>query len=262
MIKLNPLVSIIVNCHNGEKYLKDCIKSILNQSYKNFEIIFFNNFSNDNSIKIINKFKDKRIKVFNSKTLLSLPFARNKAIRKSKGEYIAILDTDDLSMKNRIQKQVSFMNKNQEYGLISANCNFINSNGSLIKKTKIPSDFNSIMKKIYWSYPFNNPLLFFRRKQLAQVGNYPTKYKFINDYVLVHKISNISKVGNLPEVLGCYRVHNDSLTYRYSIKMEIEHFKFLVKLFFKKNNKTKYLTFFYTFKCAVRLNFKLLKLYN
>ena len=65
-------------------------------------------------------------------------------------------------MKNRIQKQVSFMNKNQEYGLISANCNFINSNGSLIK-TKIPSDFNSIMKKIYWSYPFNNPLLFFRR---------------------------------------------------------------------------------------------------
>ena len=65
-------------------------------------------------------------------------------------------------MKNRIQKQVSFMNKNQEYGLISANCNFINSNGSLIKKTKIPSDFNSIMKKIYWSYPFNN-FLFFRR---------------------------------------------------------------------------------------------------
>ena len=97
---------------------------------------------------------------------------------------------------------------------------------------------------------------------MAQVGNYPTKYKFINDYVLVHKISNISKVGNLPEVLGCYRVHNDSLTYRYSIKMEIEHFKFLVKLFFEKNNKTKYLTFFYTFKCAVRLTFKLLKLYN
>ena len=61
-----PLISVIINCHNGQKYLKSCIKSILNQDYNNFEIIFWNNFSTDKSEEIIKKFKDKRIRIFSS----------------------------------------------------------------------------------------------------------------------------------------------------------------------------------------------------
>ena len=63
----NPLVSVIINCHNGEKFLKNCIKSVLNQSYRNFEIIFWDNRSTDNSYKIAKSFKDKRIKISNQK---------------------------------------------------------------------------------------------------------------------------------------------------------------------------------------------------
>ena len=66
-----PLISVIVNCHNGEKYLAQCIRSILNQSFKNFEIIFWDNISNDNSNKIINKFNDKRIRKFKSNFFLT-----------------------------------------------------------------------------------------------------------------------------------------------------------------------------------------------
>ena len=95
MKKPKPLVSIVVNCHNGEKYLKDCINSAFNQSYKNWEIIFWNNCSSDNSLDIIKNYKNKKIKKFYSKKLLKLYKARNLAIQKAKGKYIAFLDVDD-----------------------------------------------------------------------------------------------------------------------------------------------------------------------
>ena len=84
-----PLVSIIMNCHNGEKYLKESLRSIFNQKYKNWELIFWDNYSSDNSRKIIKKFKDKRIRYFYSKKFNSLYNSRNLAIGKAKGKYIS-----------------------------------------------------------------------------------------------------------------------------------------------------------------------------
>ena len=92
---MKTLISIIVNCYNGEKYLKDTIQSVLNQKYQNWEMIFWDNQSNDNSKKIINKYNDNRIKYFYSNKKLPLYAARNEAIKKSSGELIAFLDTDD-----------------------------------------------------------------------------------------------------------------------------------------------------------------------
>ena len=89
------LISIIMNCHNGEKYLKQSIESILNQNYKNWELIFFDNQSTDNSISIIEQFKDERIKIFRSNEKLSLYNARNEAIKYTNGNLISFLDTDD-----------------------------------------------------------------------------------------------------------------------------------------------------------------------
>ena len=117
-----PKVSVIVNCHNGEKYLKECIKSIINQTYKNLEIIFYENFSNDKSVLIVRKFKDKRIKIFRSKSFLSLYDARNKAINFSTGKYIAFLDTDDWWLKNKIKKKINFLKKNDEFKIICTRC--------------------------------------------------------------------------------------------------------------------------------------------
>ncbi|MEC7100177.1 MAG: glycosyltransferase family A protein, partial [Pseudomonadota bacterium] len=96
-LKKTPLISILVNCYNGEKFLYYAIKSILDQSYKNWEIIFFDNKSSDNSLDIIKKFKNKKIKIFINKTknIFSLYKARNLALKKTKGDLIAFLDTDD-----------------------------------------------------------------------------------------------------------------------------------------------------------------------
>ena len=83
-----PLVSVIVNCFNGEQYLNQCIQSIINQTYKNLEIIFWDNNSADESLKIVSQFVDKRIKVFKTNKKLDLGTSRNKAIQKSSGDLI------------------------------------------------------------------------------------------------------------------------------------------------------------------------------
>ena len=96
------LISVIVNCYNGEKFINRCIKSILDQSYQNFEIIFWDNNSNDKTFQIIKKFDDKRIKYFKSKKFTKLYEARNLALKKTRGEYISFLDIDDTWEKDKL----------------------------------------------------------------------------------------------------------------------------------------------------------------
>ena len=104
-----PLVSIIVNCFNGEKYLRDALQSVLKQTYKNWELIFWDNKSFDNSKKVFLEFLDDRFKYFISEKHTTLYEARNNAIKQSKGEVIALLDVDDWWIDNRrLEKQVDF----------------------------------------------------------------------------------------------------------------------------------------------------------
>ena len=112
MAELNkPLVSVIVNCRNGEEFLETSINSILNQSYKNFEIIFFDNNSTDQSLEIIKKINSEKIKIYQSKKLLKLYNARNLAISKSRGKYITFLDVDDSWEVSKLEKQIEIIKK-------------------------------------------------------------------------------------------------------------------------------------------------------
>ena len=120
-MKKQPLVSVIINCLNGEKYLYKAIKSVLNQNYKNWEIVFFDNNSLDKSFSILKKFKDKRIKYFKSKKTYTLYKARNLAIQKSKGKFISFLDVDDWWEKNKLNKQVKFFLENPNTDVLYSN---------------------------------------------------------------------------------------------------------------------------------------------
>ena len=102
---MQSLISVIVNYHNGEKYLERCIKSIINQEYKNFEIIAWDNASTDNSKKIIEKFKEEKIRYFRHPTKENLYKARNRAIEKSSGQLIAFLDSDDWWEENYLSSR-------------------------------------------------------------------------------------------------------------------------------------------------------------
>ena len=109
-MKKKPLVSIIMNCFNGEKYLIDSLKSVRDQNYKNWELIFWDNKSIDQSKYLFKKFKDKRFKYYYAKKFTNLYTARNLAIKKAKGEIITFLDVDDLWLPDKLLKQVKYLN--------------------------------------------------------------------------------------------------------------------------------------------------------
>ena len=115
--KLRPLVSIIMNCYNGEKFLNESLNSIFSQSYENWELIFWDNISTDDSLNIVKKFSDKRIKHYQSDKFEKLYKARNLAIAKASGEYICFLDVDDIWEKFFIEKHLT--------KILELNCNII-----------------------------------------------------------------------------------------------------------------------------------------
>ena len=119
--KNSPIVSVIMNCHNGEKYLEESLQSVLNQSYRNWELIFFDNASTDKSKDIFNKLKESRFKYFYNKKKINLYKARNLAISKTKGDFIAFIDVDDWWEKNNLaRRKLFFLNK--EYAFSYSNC--------------------------------------------------------------------------------------------------------------------------------------------
>ena len=109
-------VSIIVNCHNGETYLKNALSSLINQTHKNWEVVFWDNNSSDNSKKIFEKFNDKRFKYFFSKKKNTLYKARKLALSKTRGEFISFLDVDDWWLPKKLETQlIKFKNKSIDF---------------------------------------------------------------------------------------------------------------------------------------------------
>ena len=118
MINQQPLVSVIINCFNGEKYLEEALKSVYNQSYTNWEIIFWDNQSTDKSSKILEKNNHPKIRYFYAKEFSELGEARELAFKKSRGEWISFLDCDDIWMPNKLSEQIKIINENKSnYGL-------------------------------------------------------------------------------------------------------------------------------------------------
>jgi glycosyltransferase involved in cell wall biosynthesis len=116
-----PLVSVVINCYNGEEFLKEAIDSVVIQDYKNWEIIFWDNCSTDKSAEIVKSYNDSRIRYFRGNKHVLLGEARNYAIEKASGDFIAFLDADDVWMPNKLSAQIKILNKFPEIGLVYSN---------------------------------------------------------------------------------------------------------------------------------------------
>ena len=114
--ELNPKITVVMPVYNGEKYLDTAIKSILNQTFTNFEFVIVDDASTDSSARIINSYKDKRIKLIQNNVNLGIPTTRNKCLQESSGEYIAVLDCDDYAYPSRLAEQFEFMENNPDFG--------------------------------------------------------------------------------------------------------------------------------------------------
>ena len=210
------LVSIIMNCHNGEKFLSESLKSVLNQTYRNWEIIFFDNVSNDSSKEILKKFNDKRIKYFRTNELLDLYNARNLAIEKCNGDYISFLDTDDLWVPDKLDKQLNFIKQNKQFKIVYSNYYVLNDKKKkkFVKhKMQLPS--GSITQKLldYYSLGIATVLL---EKSIFKKFKFNDIYNIIGDFDFFIKLSQKFKIGSIQEPLAFYRLHENNFSVKRS----------------------------------------------
>lgn len=223
-----PLVSVIMNCYNGETYLFDAIKSILDQTYKNFEIIFWDNQSKDNSATIFKSFKDKRLKYYYAKKHTSLYKARNLAIQKSKGKFIAFLDTDDIWVKDKLNLQIKKF-RNKKIGLVYANyCTLNQATGfkAIAYKKELPEGI--IYRKLLKNYFLGIGTAIVRKEIFMKKNNFDENLNIIGDFDFFTRISKSTYFAKIQDPLLIYRIHKNSFSNK-NYQMYINEFKLWLK---------------------------------
>ena len=205
-----PLVSIIMSTLNTkEEYLKQAVNSILNQTYSNFEFIIIVDGGEDD--KILEEFKDNRIKIIKHKNSEGLTKSLNEAIEICQGKYIARMDSDDISLKNRIKIQVKYMEKRTE---IDMTATFYKEFG---KKTKTVIEcFNKpkqIDSKLFYTNMISHPSIMFKRDFLIKNNiKYNERYIYSQDFELWTRISKIGNITIIPKFGLAYRIHDNQIS--------------------------------------------------
>jgi glycosyltransferase involved in cell wall biosynthesis len=214
-----PRVSVLMPVYNGDKYLRETIDSVLNQTYKDFEFIVIDDGSTDNSLKIIESFDDERIKLI-KQNHGKIVKALNGGLEIAKGEYIIRVDADDVSLPERFSTLVDYLDKNPETTICGSWANVIDENGKYLREMTYPPVENSDIKKFILSHcPFIHPSVIFRKKDIEEIGGY-RKYE-LEDYELWTRILKKFKGHNIPEKLINYRVHSKSMTENDKLKRKL-----------------------------------------
>ena len=207
------LVSVIINSYNGADFLSKSIHSVLNQTYKNLEIIFWDNASYDDSKKILKTIIDPRLKVYYSKTFEKLYSAKNKAVKLSKGDYLAFLDVDDWWEENKLKFQIQEM--------VNKNCDISCTNYWIVnerKKKKYPAFKKEIISKNYFDYAIKkyfigmSTLIIKKNVYDSLDYGFDSSFEIIGDYDLVLRILKKHQLCYLNQKLGSYRWHSNNLS--------------------------------------------------
>lgn len=211
-----PLVSVIMNCLNGERYLRQAIDSVYAQSYSNWEIIFWDNASCDGSAEIALAYGDGRLRYFRGETTVPLGHARNLAIKQSRGELIAFLDCDDLWLPGKLALQVPLFLVDSEVGLVYSDTYFFNETGlqKRLYADKRPyrgNRFGDLLNR----YLVSLETAVVRKSALESLDHwFDERFQMIEEYDLFVRVGLDWKIDFVPDVLAQWRVHGQSLSWK------------------------------------------------
>lgn len=199
-------VSVIIPTHNSEKYILECINSVINQTYKNLEIIIIDDKSTDDSVKLIKSIKDKRIKLIELERNSGAAITRNKGIEASTGDYICFLDSDDYWKLKKIEKQVKYI---KDKAFIYSEYLYLRKNRTHIAHVPKSLTYNQLLKN---SAIFTSTVML-NMEYLTKEDIYMPNMRIGQDYGAWYKIiKKVKKAYGMQEVLSIYRVGNKSLS--------------------------------------------------
>lgn len=205
-------ISVIMSVYNGQEHLRESIKSILSQIYKNFEFLIIDDASTDNSLKIIKKYakKDKRIKIIKNKENIGLTKSLNNAIKQAKGKYIARQDADDFSEKNRLELQLKFLEKNKYIFLCGTGFSVVNEKSNVIGKIGEKLKPHEIEKRLRKMNCICHGSIMFRNDKNTF---YREKFFYSQDYDLyLMLLSHGKKLASMKKEIYNHRISDSAVS--------------------------------------------------
>ena len=225
----NDLVSIIMPNYNCEKYIEETVNSVLNQTYQNWELLIVDDCSSDNSLEILKRFEqnDNRIKVYVNETNKGAAYSRNLALREAKGKWIAFLDSDDLWVPEKLEKQIDFM-KNNNYSFSYTSYEHIDENSNSLGIRVVGP--KKVTKRKMFHYCYLGCLTVMYDAETVGVIQINEKIgNGRNDYAIWLKVCKFANCYYLSDVLSKYRIRKNSLSHRSLkklIRFQYELFKY------------------------------------
>lgn len=206
--------------YNGGRFLREAIESCLNQTYTNLELIIIDDGSLDNSLEIIKSFEDKRIRLIINEANKGQSYSRNKGIKESSGEYIAVMDADDVAYLDRIEKQVNFLLGNKNISIIGSFVSIIDEQSKIIKTRRLPVANDDIKVDLIFNCPLVHSSVMWRKCDFEYYDlSYSLDFVYAQDMELWSRVMFYLNFSNIPEPLVYSRFRNkDSITSRFPEK--------------------------------------------
>lgn len=208
----DPKVTVIMPVYNGEKYLNEAIDSILGQTFKDFEFLIINDGSTDKTGEILESYNDPRIKIIDNEKNIGLTKSLNKGLKLARGEYIARQDADDISMTERLEKEVLFLDHNKNIALVGTYYYMINEKGKILNTAKLLTNSEEIKIGLLKGNRFGHGSVMFRGECVKEVGYYREELGPVEDYDLWLRISDRYDIANIPEPLYKWRININSVS--------------------------------------------------
>ncbi len=246
-----PLVSVIIPVYNSEKYVDEAIHSILNQTYQNIEIIVIDDGSTDESKKVVKRIQSSKIIYVENEQNIGVSATRNKGFELANGKYIALMDADDISVPNRLERQVEFLENNSKYGVVSSYYEQFTNYPFYTKKRikKTPLDTEIIHVSLLFTNVVCGAASMIRTETLKKNNiKFDTSLQMAEDFDLWKRLSFVARIANLDEVLYKYRIHKNNsmkkmvILDRDFIKVIVrsfDHFNFDIRHLFNVDLKLK-----------------------
>jgi glycosyltransferase involved in cell wall biosynthesis len=226
MLNPSPKVTVIMPVFNGAHYLSESLGSILAQTWEDFELLVLDDGSTDNSVEIVSRFRDDRIRLERNERNIGLTATLNRGLDLARGQYVARMDCDDVSRPNRLERQVGFLDDNRQVGIVSSWAEVVDEAGSIPIRRVIgqltglgnsPHSLSTTDPAIRFNLLFTNIVVhssvMFRRDLLNQHNlRYSEAFKFAEDYEFWVRCSRAFQLALIPEILVNYRSRPDSVS--------------------------------------------------
>lgn len=213
-VEAQPLVSVILPVFNAERYLAEALESILLQTYPNFELIAINDCSTDESLAVLESYavRDPRVRVLSNEQNLGITPTLNRGLQAARGELIARMDADDVSLPDRLEKRVAFLQSHPEVGLISGNAIAIDAEGNELNQDfDLTAEPGLIRWLLLFTCPIIHPAVMGCKAFFEQAGGYDPEILYAEDYDLWQRMSQYTQLSNLGEVVLKKREHSQAI---------------------------------------------------